>query len=326
MQDFSSSDGVIIVLAYPEEMVSMIPAWYGRPLKWIGLVKNGKICAGHSAMMLLHKRTKEIHYADFGRYITPFGYGRTRMRETDPDVDFDFDFQIDSNGLISNKYEVLFHIYNSPKKTHGGPVMYASFHEDIDYEACRNYIEIMNRKGSIIYDPFKKNASNCSRFVYDSILSGMKTRKEKQKLIRKSVLTPSPLGNVFHGSTSDSFVINHGKLDIVNNKNLLTVIKHLYKHSTSETTTPQYTPLVDMQRLTGVGDESYYRITDLSESSKGIYRMSRTTIHGEEIYNHLFKVEDDSFNHNNPFTYIHDCNSLWMSIEQNGKKYRFDRL
>lgn len=326
MQDFSSSDGIIIALAYPEEMVSMIPAWYGKPLEWIGLVKNGKICAGHAAMMLLHKQTKEIHYADFGRYITPFGYGRTRTKITDPDVAFDFDFEIDENGQISNKDEVLFHIYNSPKKTHGGPVMYASFHEGIDYRACRDFIDNMNAKGSIIYDPFKKNASNCSRFVFDSILAGMKTKKEKQKLIRKSVLTPSPLGNVFHGSTSDSFVINDGKLDVATNKNLMTVIKHLYKHTSPEVPEPKYKPLPEMQKLTGVGDESYYRITDLDQSNLGIYRMSRTTIHGEEIYDHHFKVDDNSFDHQKEFTYIHDCNAKWMSVEQNGKKYRFDRV
>ena len=77
--------GVLIALAYPEEFVSMIPRWYSKPMEWLGMVKDNMVPAGHAALALINVSTGKIEYADFGRYITPFGKGRTRTRVTDPD-------------------------------------------------------------------------------------------------------------------------------------------------------------------------------------------------------------------------------------------------
>ena len=39
---------------------------------------------GHAAICLINPQTHEVLYYDFGRYITPRGYGRARNKYTDP--------------------------------------------------------------------------------------------------------------------------------------------------------------------------------------------------------------------------------------------------
>ena len=127
--------GAICIMAFPEEFVTMIPAWYRKPMEWIGMVNNGKTCVGHAAMALINKASGEIFYADFGRYITPFGYGRTRMKKTDPDVEFSYRVEFDETGKIKDKLALFQHFYAHPEKTHGGEVMFVSLNQEIDFEA-----------------------------------------------------------------------------------------------------------------------------------------------------------------------------------------------
>ena len=71
----------IIVLAWPEGLVTASGAWYDKYL-----ATNGKYRVGHSALALVDSATSKIQYLDFGRYHTPDGFGRIRDAETDPDA------------------------------------------------------------------------------------------------------------------------------------------------------------------------------------------------------------------------------------------------
>ena len=53
----------IIVLAWPEGMVTAPDSWYDKIAS-----TNGKYRAGHSAIVLINSTTKKSHYFDFGRY------------------------------------------------------------------------------------------------------------------------------------------------------------------------------------------------------------------------------------------------------------------
>ena len=72
----------IIILAWPEGMVTASGAWYDKIIS-----TNGKYRVGHSALILVDYSTGKLHYFDFGRYHTSNGYGRIRDTETDPDVE-----------------------------------------------------------------------------------------------------------------------------------------------------------------------------------------------------------------------------------------------
>ena len=71
----------IIVLAWPEGETTAAGAWYD-PL----FATDGKYRVGHSALILINSKNKELFYFDFGRYHTPPGFGRVRDKETDPDI------------------------------------------------------------------------------------------------------------------------------------------------------------------------------------------------------------------------------------------------
>ncbi len=57
-------------LAWPETKVAMEGKWYDEPMKWIGVIKNGKYNAGHAAFLLINHTNSEIYYFDYGRYHT----------------------------------------------------------------------------------------------------------------------------------------------------------------------------------------------------------------------------------------------------------------
>lgn len=325
-KDYTSWDGILVILAYPEEMVSMIPKWYKKPMEWVGMVKNNKISAGHAACILIHKSTGELYYADFGRYITPFGYGRTRTKLTDPEVEFDFEVEINDKGILVNKTKLLQHIYQQPSKTHGGNVMYASFNEKIDYEKCRNFIDDLNYSGSIIYDPFKSDASNCSRFVYDALLAGMTEKKDQNRLQRKSIVTASPLGNVFFGSQSKPYRIKNGKLKQINGGSITTIIQYLFKYSEEDNHEHDFTPEEHMHFLGGVGDQAYFYFSDVSKADQGLFKAVRTNPKGEQIFEYTYRLADQGFDVQKEYQFVHDCNALWLTVKQGDKTYRFERV
>ncbi len=328
----NSHTGAIVILAYPEEFVSMIPAWYRKPLEWIGMVNHGKIAAGHAAMALINKETGEVHYGDFGRYITRFGYGRTRMAPTDPDVKFDYIAEFKS-GEIVDKIALFEHIFNHPEKTHGGDVMYTSLNQNIDFEKCYDFMTTMNSKGSIIYDPFGKGRSNCSRFVFDSILSGMTNESSKRKLRRKSPVTSSPLGNVFHGTEEESYVFKPSGYEIVKDKSIRVVLKHLFKkapaplgNSESEEQLQEkflgLNPNKKWSYLGGVGDQAYILLDEVKDSVLKIKKFGQD--HSLTFENSFTKHDD--FDPQAEFEFIHDCNAAWITVKQEGKTIKMEAI
>ena len=96
----------IIVLAWPEGMVAGAGSWYDKVFS-----NNGKYRAGHSALILVNSSTNQLHYFDFGRYHSPFGFGRARDLETDPDISLKSK-PIISDNSIDNIEEILLEISN----------------------------------------------------------------------------------------------------------------------------------------------------------------------------------------------------------------------
>ena len=60
----------IIPLAWPNLMVISAGSWYDFITRALGITKNGKYRAGHSAFLLVNSKTGKIFYFDFGRYHT----------------------------------------------------------------------------------------------------------------------------------------------------------------------------------------------------------------------------------------------------------------
>ncbi len=312
--------GVLIALAYPEEFVSMIPAWYRKPMEWIGMINDDMICAGHSALALIDPSTGKIDYADFGRYITPFGKGRTRTELTDPECKFEITAEFDEKGKIINEKEILIHIESHPEKTHGAGTMYASFCYGVNYFKVKKFIEKINLKGSVEYDPFKKDASNCARFVYDTFSEGIISRSLRTKLKLWNQITPSPLSIVFNSTDQgEVFSVYKGEFEIFNGKKFSTVLRHLFLKPDKES--KNIKNKIDLahshQWLDGVGASGWFRLS----KPNGVYIFERRFPDGRVIFEEEFYSDNEDFDIEKPFKLIHDCNALWCTAVQENKIY-----
>ena len=129
----------IIVLAWPEGLTAAAGSWYDKIL-----ASNGKYRVGHSALILVNSKTKELHYFDFGRYHTPLGFGRVRDCQTDPDLTLHTKAIISENTIINIK-EILFEIKHI-KSTHGKGKMYASLLPKVCFQKAYKYAKKVQDK------------------------------------------------------------------------------------------------------------------------------------------------------------------------------------
>jgi len=185
----------IIVLAWPEGMVAAAGAWYDKLLS-----NNGQYRVGHSALILVNTATSELNYFDFGRYHSPFGFGRVRDLETDPDISLKSKPIIKGNS-IENVKEILFEISNL-KSTHGHGSVYASVLKNIDFKKAYKKAKEIQKMGLISYGPVVLSGTNCSRFVATIMLASKPLWLTRMRLKYPFCLSPSPKRNISIANSS----------------------------------------------------------------------------------------------------------------------------
>jgi len=195
----------IIALAWPEGMVTRAGAWYD-----FLFAKNGKYRVGHSALVLVQRKTGKLCYFDFGRYHSPKDYGRVRDINTDRDVAIKTKANIKNNNIVNLK-EILIEIKNN-ESFHGEGTLYASILNDVSFEKAYKYAKETQNKGLIPYGPFVYKGTNCSRFVASVMRSSSPTYIKNARLKFPICVSPSPKRNVgiananFYKITENSFV------------------------------------------------------------------------------------------------------------------------
>ena len=185
----------VIVLAWPEGMVAAAGGWYDKALS-----TNGQYRVGHSALILVNSTTNQLNYFDFGRYHSPFGFGRTRDLETDPDISLKSKPIISENSIVNIK-EILFEISNL-KATHGHGSVYASILKNIDFNNAYEKAKEIQSRGLISYGPVVLIGTNCSRFVTTIMLASKPHWLTKLRLKLPFCLSPSPKRNVSIANSS----------------------------------------------------------------------------------------------------------------------------
>jgi hypothetical protein len=196
-------DGIIIILSYPDTVVR--PAYREFSSKiWhkIGIGNKHAVQAGHAALLLIKKGNPEIKYFDFGRYITSDGNGRVRSSETDVELYIPLKASF-KNSTLTNLENILFWIEKHPEKTHGSGKLIASVNNNINYDNALKFINNLIDKKEFPYGAFIKKATNCARFVTDTIIASTTKNKIKIHLKNSKLFTPSPLGNVIKANTTD---------------------------------------------------------------------------------------------------------------------------
>ena len=185
----------IIVLAWPEGMVAAAGGWYDKVLS-----TNGQYRVGHSALILVNTATNQLNYFDFGRYHSPFGFGRVRDLETDPDISLKSKPIISGNS-IDNIMEILLEISNL-KATHGHGTLYASILKNIDFNKAYEKAKEMQNMGLISYGPVVLTGTNCSRFVASIMRASKPHWLTKLRLRLPFCLSPSPKRNISIANSS----------------------------------------------------------------------------------------------------------------------------
>lgn len=187
--------GFAIALAWPQTLCKQAGGWYDGFMNILGISKNHYYKVGHAAVVLIEAKTEKCYYFDFGRYHTPYGYGRIRDAETDHDLLILTKAVVSaSKSEILNINEIVTEIYNN-SACHGTGRLHASY-TNINFEKAYAYAKQMQDKSPWEYGPFIWNGKNCSRFVRTIVLSGDPPIIDKLKIFMPFTVTAAPTGSV----------------------------------------------------------------------------------------------------------------------------------
>ncbi|WP_303918701.1 DUF6695 family protein [Draconibacterium sediminis] len=187
--------GFAIAIAWPETYCKQPGSWYDPITLTLGINKNNFYRVGHAALVLIDNKRLKARYFDFGRYHSPYKYGRVRSAETDHDLEINTVPVIsDDNKYIENFRKILTELQQNPA-CHGEGELHASYCP-VNFEAAFATAKKMVEKSPIPYGPFRFKGSNCSRFVNTAIRAGKPDFRHWFGLYFKVPLTPTPISNV----------------------------------------------------------------------------------------------------------------------------------
>ncbi|WP_299215585.1 DUF6695 family protein [uncultured Aquimarina sp.] len=320
--------GKIISLAFPDTFVRFSDEEKKSTglLQFFGLGKNGIIKAGHAAFVLIENKTGLAEYYDFGRYITPSGKGRVRSAVTDVELEIPFKATFTNDGKLANVEEFLLWLEANPEKTHGSGRLVASVCDYIDYDKAKEYVLETQNKGSIPYSTFRKEGSNCSRIVTDTILNSTDKSRIRTPLLRNKLFTPSPLGNVEKGSMENKiYQVENGVLIEYPNSVFKENLTNYFDKKVPKLEEKKNIKLPDFLKeahfLSGIGSGAYFILKE--SSSVSLFEIRRYTEYGYEDFRGLFEAKS-TFVYTKKYKFVYDSHCKYCHIEQEDKIIRFD--
>ncbi|MFW5757221.1 MAG: DUF6695 family protein [Bacteroidota bacterium] len=315
----SDKTGIVIALAWPQTWCRQANSWYDPILYFAGINKNHFYRAGHSALVLIKKETGKCYYFDFGRYHAPFNYGRVRSAFTDHDLTIPFCAKLSDNEKTISNYEEILHFLQKNISCHGNGNLYASYSE-INFEAAFAKAKEMQNKSPIIYGPFIKGGTNCSRFTYSVIRAGKPPLKNLWRLKYLMPFTPSPMSNVY--------ALDHQKtITLLQPWEQFYPKKRLSIKERSSTLTIPARPSSIPEKsvwIAGEGAGSWFHIEKIS---RNLYHITRYAVDGMIECKSDFELEGThELNIHKDFSldYLSHCQQVIAIQDQ--KKFLFKRL
>ena len=318
--------GKLIVLAFPDTFVTVSDEWLCKLLPLVGLGTWKQIKAGHAAMVLIENKTGEATYYDFGRYVTPKGFGRVRSAKTDAELEIPFKAKLVGNGPIENLETFLRWLEGNPQKTHGEGRLVASVCEEIDFNKAQDYILNLQSQGSYPYKAFAKIGSNCSRFVTETILASTENKDIIKGLNHIKRFTPSPIGNVEIAASSEMFEVLNGVIVKYTGSVLKENLTNYFYRNKTKSEIDKKIPLLpeDALKLSGIGSNSWFTI-DFVGNEDNHYKITRYNDLHEVDYVGLFQTKDN-FDILSDYNITYDSHCEFCYLIQDGKKIRFDKV
>lgn len=321
-----SYTGKIISLAFPDTFVKYSDESILVLLPIFGIGKNNFLKAGHAAFVLIENETGKAEYYDFGRYITPMGYGRVRSAITDVELEIPFTAKFTSENTIENLDEFLVWLATNPQKTHGDGRLVASVCDHIDYQKARDFVLSVQAKGSVPYKAFGKNGTNCSRIVTDTILAGTDEIAIRRALLRNKKFTPSTIGNVEKSAMDNPiYEVKNGLVTTYQGsafkENITNYFDKKVPHHTHKPASciPEHLKKADL--LSGIGSSAFF---DLVSTLDNAYEIIRYTEDGVEDFRGYFEEKKGVFDCSKAYKFVYDSNCKYCHIEQDGQKLRLD--
>lgn len=184
--------GTAIAIAWPDTLCKQPGSWYDPLAKWMGINKGYFYKVGHAAVVLIDHQQKKAHYFDFGRYHAPFQHGRVRSAVTDHELKINTPVALDEKNKISNIHEILTEL-NDNQGCHGDGPLHAGITSVNFKKGIEKAVE-MQQKSPLLYGPFVRKGTNCSRFVNSVLTTGVPSLW--RKFLLKISASPTPLWNV----------------------------------------------------------------------------------------------------------------------------------
>jgi hypothetical protein len=340
----NNKNAAVIPLAWPE-MTARGQEKIWAVLRKLGLVKNMNFKVGHAAMVVA--LDSQFLYYDFGRYITPMGYGRTRSAETDPKLTLHSKPKWSTEGVLTNLEELCAELERIKHATHGDGPLYASINHETNPLTLFQYIHSIIDSGYLRYNALVRSHSNCARFVAQAILAGWaKNSSYRKRFLFPVTLAPTPYFNVLATSENGKYLIwQNGKGAYYTNKISHSLKELLAKGLESFTSKsakilpsdvlpgqyfpPQSRPenLVDKALfLGGIGEAAWHH---LEITGKEEVKMIRYYNSGEFEFEAHYSVTEEWVEklHNSTCQLTHDTHHCWITFQCNssGEKRRFHR-
>lgn len=204
---------IAIPISWPDKTALGDEKWMAF-FKQIGIVKNLHFKVGHAAILLIERNSGKILYYDFGRYMSPRGYGRARSVRFDPRLDIYTKAQVTQQGEVQNIDKILAELDEKEEATHGGGRTFLSICRQISFTKCVAYAEKLVAEGPVLYGALAKNNNSCSRFVAQVLTEGMDIDdKRRRKILYPECIKASPTSNVINAVIDDEvFCYEHGLL------------------------------------------------------------------------------------------------------------------
>ncbi|MGO1650232.1 MAG: DUF6695 family protein [Sphingobacterium sp.] len=203
-----------IPIAWPDQTARGDEKWMAI-LKRLGIVKNLNFKVGHAAIVLVRRLDGECRYFDFGRYITPRGYGRARSAQFDPRLRLDTRALFDDAGDLTNFEELREELELKSDAVHGAGRLLCSIAPEISFSKASAFAEALVDQGPVLYGAIAPENNSCSRYVAQILVSGMKKGDQRiRKILYPESLKASPTSNVVNAVTqSPIFYCQNGRIE-----------------------------------------------------------------------------------------------------------------
>lgn len=312
-------------------MVARAPEKFLQVLRRLGIMKNINVLVGHAALLIVDD--DKFIYTDFGRYITPKGYGRARSAKTDPKLEIRTKPKWSEDGELTNLEEVFSEMEGKKNATHGENELYASLMYNVDISKAKEYINQIQEMGYIPYSGLKKKDSNCARFITNIILASVdKKSRIYKRLSRPVTIAPTPFFNVLAGNDEGNyFVYYQGKLNVhqdnykFSRKDVLNKLSYSFRKSKAkllpsdiqegQIAEPSTKPDIknNVTYLGGIGEGAWYSIDKLDGQ---VLQVSRYYRNGKYEYTNSFELDADWSEsiRKEEATIIHDSHFAWVTL------------